>query len=298
MKFGQGEARGVSMKLPPLDKDPLSPSRSRGRPEILLGAPVWGCAGWKGSLYPENAKTADFLTYYARALPAIELNATFYGIPPRERLEKWAAQTPEGFLFCPKLPRAVSHSAAVKTRMEVLARFWNEFQVLGSRWGLSFLQLPETFDTRAMKVLEGLLKEKPEGASLAIEFRHPDWFSEHALISEARGLLEFYACVPVISDTLAKRHSLHQSFVGREAMVRFLGTEDPASDQARLSEWSKRLEELGDEGVERVYFFVHQPREEFAAETLARFSEVLAASTKLSLRQEVQLHSEIQPELF
>lgn len=283
--------------LPPLDKDPLRVASSEPV-TVILGAPVWGCVGWRGTLYPEKARVQDFLKHYSEALPAIELNATFYGIPTRERLEKWAEQTPPNFHFCPKVPRGVSHSNDLTTRLEVFDRFWKEFEVLGDRWGISFLQLPETFDTRSMKTLERVLQLKPEKASLAIEFRHPSWFDEHALIPEAKGLLEFLGCSATISDTLAKRHTLHQSFLGREVMVRFLGTEDPVSDMERLEHWASRLEEISSEGVERVYFFVHQPHEEFAAETLARFSDRLAERGIVAIARRVKLFSESQSELF
>ena len=300
MKFGQGDSTGVSAKLPPLDRDPLRSSApfTRSGPEILLGAPVWGCAGWKGSLYPEKARALDFLKHYAEALPSIELNATFYGIPTAERLTKWAEQTPASFRFCPKVPRGVSHSSDIKTRLEVFDRFWKEFEMLGERWGLSFLQLPETFDTRGLSVLERILKHKPEERPLAVEFRHPSWFEDHTLISEAKGLLEYYGASCVISDTLAKRHSLHQSFLGKTVMVRFLGSENDASDLPRLSEWTKRLEELTEIGVERVYFFVHQPAEVHAAHTLARFSDMILATKALTLAKPVHLFSESQSALF
>ena len=299
MQFGQGSAEGVSLKLPPLDKDPLKVGPRSNEPvTVILGAPIWGCAGWKGTLYPEKARVQDFLKHYGDALPAIELNATFYGIPTRERLEKWTEQTPPQFHFCPKVPRAVSHSNDIKTRLEVFDRFWKEFAVLGERWGISFLQLPETFDTRSMKTLERVLQLKPEKAPLAVEFRHPSWFSENALIPEAKGLLEFLSCSAAISDTLAKRHTLHQSFIGRDVMVRFLGTEDPASDRERLTHWATRLEEISQEGVESVYFFVHQPHEEFAAETLARFSDMLLERGVVKLARPVKLFSESQNDLF
>jgi uncharacterized protein YecE (DUF72 family) len=300
MKFGQGDSRGVSRKLPPLDRDPLRPAPAGPLEtlEVILGAPVWGCAGWKGTLYPEKARAQDFLKHYAEALPAIELNATFYGIPTRERLEKWADETPRDFLFCPKVARGVSHSNDLKTRLEVFDRFWKEFEVLGSRWGLSFMQLPETFDTRSLKTLEALLRNKPEERPLAVEFRHPSWFENHALIPEAKGLLDFYATSAVISDTLAKRHTLHQSFVGKTLTLRFLGEENPEFDLPRLKDWVKRLSELPELGVRRVYFFVHQPNEQFCAETLARLSDFVREQPALRLRKAVRLHSESQKNLF
>lgn len=46
-----------------------------------------GCSGfynndWKGSLYPEDAKSKDFLILYSKEFNAVEINSTFYRKQP------------------------------------------------------------------------------------------------------------------------------------------------------------------------------------------------------------------------
>ena len=52
---------------------------------------------WKGSFYPEDLPAKEMLSYYARRLPAVEINNTFY------RLQTWklsghGAAGPKDFL--------------------------------------------------------------------------------------------------------------------------------------------------------------------------------------------------------
>jgi uncharacterized protein YecE (DUF72 family) len=301
MKFGQGEAHGISLKLPETALAakiaPKTPP-SKAPLKIILGAPIWGCAGWKGSLYPENAKPNDFLLHYARALGAIELNATFYGFPPQERIKKWAEQTPADFKFCPKLPRGVSNSKELVTRKEIFERFWKEFSTLEQKLGPSFIQFSETTGPNSIPEIEELLVLKPPQHKLAVEFRHPEFFDENKLIPELQVLLEKHHCIAVISDTLAKRYSLHQFYSQDFAFVRFLGAENPEQDLFRLTQWTNKLEELAQKGLKEVYFFVHQPNEVHAAETLAEFSQLCQSKKSLMLDKPIELFSRKQAELF
>jgi uncharacterized protein YecE (DUF72 family) len=44
------------------------------------------------------------LAHYATIFDTVELNASFYRLPPPEQFARWAAQVPEGFLFRPEWP--------------------------------------------------------------------------------------------------------------------------------------------------------------------------------------------------
>src|SRR5205823_1024258 len=66
---------------------------------------------WQGVFYPGSVAQTDRLAAYAQAFDTVELDTTFYAIPPRERVEKWAGAVPAGFTFCVKTPRAITHDA-------------------------------------------------------------------------------------------------------------------------------------------------------------------------------------------
>ena len=74
--------------------------------DFHIGCPVWSFKGWVGNFYPEGTKPKEFLHEYARRLTTVEGNTTFYAVPTRETVEGWAAEMPETFRFCPKVPKS------------------------------------------------------------------------------------------------------------------------------------------------------------------------------------------------
>ena len=51
------------------------------------------------------------LSFYSQRLNGVELNGSFYRMPPTTTLEKWEAGTPAGFRFCMKANRGLTYSA-------------------------------------------------------------------------------------------------------------------------------------------------------------------------------------------
>ena len=58
--------------------------------QILVGTSGYAYKEWRGSFYPEKMKEKDMLRYYAERFPAVEINNTFYRLPARETLLRWA----------------------------------------------------------------------------------------------------------------------------------------------------------------------------------------------------------------
>src|SRR4051812_12618452 len=52
------------------------------------------------------------LAWYAQRFEAVELNSSFYAVPERGTVVRWAAVTPPGFTFHVKLHRLLSRHAA------------------------------------------------------------------------------------------------------------------------------------------------------------------------------------------
>jgi len=143
---------------------------------LYLGCPIWSFKGWVGSFYPEGTKAADYLREYARRLTAVEGNTTFYAVPAPATLQKWAAEMPETFRFCPKVPRTMSHAGNLMYHIEEAARFVEVMDQLGERLGPMFLQLPPSYSPKAFDDLKEFLATWPPRIRLAVEVRHPGWF--------------------------------------------------------------------------------------------------------------------------
>ena len=76
---------------------------------IRAGIGGWTFDPWQGSFYPEKLAKARQLDYAAEKLATIEINGTYYRGQKPETFAKWAAATPEGFVFAVKGNRFVTN---------------------------------------------------------------------------------------------------------------------------------------------------------------------------------------------
>ncbi len=227
--------------------------------ELRFGLPVWARDEFVGPLYPEDTKKSDYLAAYAERCSAIELNATFYSVPTLERTRGWAADTPETFRFCPKMPKGLSHGHELKK--EMLNAFVGALEGFGNRLGVTFIQLPEWADTSFRRPLFDLLEALPSNMRFALELRHEHWFSEEATFTRLRAYLEKKGIGLAITDAPGRRDVVHMALTAPFTFVRFLGHDAGPEDRRRIDEWLGRFEEWKTLGLEEAYFFIHHPNE-------------------------------------
>ena len=143
-------------------------------PASLTGAYV-GTSGfsypsWRGGFYPEKAKPAEFLSFFAERLPSVELNTTFYGLPAEEQFRGWAEATTSEFRFAVKMSRRITHAG----RLELIPTFCEHVRLLGDRLGPVLVQFPPT-RTRDDGLLRLLVDSLDPELEYAFEFRHESW---------------------------------------------------------------------------------------------------------------------------
>jgi len=80
--------------------------------EILIGTSSWADPGFVKEWYPQGMDANDRLPWYAQRFRAVELNSSFYAVPDRSVVRRWAEVTPEGFTFDVKAHRALSRHSA------------------------------------------------------------------------------------------------------------------------------------------------------------------------------------------
>ena len=192
---------------------------------LYVGTSGWSYPSWKPGFYPADAKPAEFLGHYADRLRAVELNTTGYRLPAEEQFERWAAQTPPGFQFAPKLN--AFRSTDVGTFEERVRR-------LGERLGPVRALIGYARDEGVLSLLLGSLD--PE-LRLAFDFRHGSWDGiEAKLPSNA-----------VLVDDLEA-----------DAPFRYLRLREPPYDESALRGWAERLRPLVAEQVDLYIFFKHE----------------------------------------
>ena len=246
---------------------------------FYIGCAVWGYKDWVGNLFPKGSKNADFLSLYSRRMTTVEGNTTFYATPRVEVVQRWAAETPDKFRFCFKLPREVSHEGSLAAQVKTTREFIDRLAPLGERLGPFFLQLPPGYRADKIKDLEQWLAEWPTDYRLAVEVRHDDWYAdpyESALIN----LLHQYDAGRVVMDVRplnagplpgadvdlqaardrkpdVPMHPLRSSDI---ALIRYIGHPTPELNGPLLDEWAQRVAKWLADGTE-VYFFCHCPDE-------------------------------------
>lgn len=79
-----------------------------------MGTSSWADPGFVKDWYPKGMKAGDRLPWYAERFEGVELNSSFYAVPERSTVDRWAQITPDRFIFDVKLHRLLSrHSAGL-----------------------------------------------------------------------------------------------------------------------------------------------------------------------------------------
>jgi uncharacterized protein YecE (DUF72 family) len=112
------------------------------RGSVLVGTSGWQYPDWRASFYPPQLPVPAWLGHYAGRLPAVEVNSSFYQLPSPATLEQWASQTPPGFRFAVKAPRAITHLRKLRSAGAALANLLARVRSLDERRGPILFQLP------------------------------------------------------------------------------------------------------------------------------------------------------------
>lgn len=225
--------------------------------EVYVGCAKWNSGDLKG-FYPKGTK--DELTYYSTQFNSIELNATFYSMPSWKQIESWKNKTPENFKFFPKLTNTISHFKRLNDVKEVVDDFCNAISNFEEKLGMAFLQLHENFKPKDFDKLKKVIEEFPKGIPLGIEVRNEEWFNDLEILNKFCELLEKQDMANIIVDTAGRRDMLHMRLTNSVAFIRYVGA-NHESDIKRLDEWITRIEKWRAEGLQKLYFFVHQNQE-------------------------------------
>lgn len=148
---------------------------------IFIGTSGYSYPHWaKGVFYPGEISSQKWLEYYSQFFDTVELNITFYRLPPAETFLKWYERTPENFIFAIKGSRFITHIKKLKDCQEPLELFFSRIQRLKEKLKVVLWQLPPnlTFDLERMTAFCSSLNSLPLSKYIdyAFEFRHPSWF--------------------------------------------------------------------------------------------------------------------------
>jgi uncharacterized protein YecE (DUF72 family) len=150
---------------------------------IRVGIGGWTYAPWRNNFYPPKLVQRRELEYASRQLRAIEINGTFYGAQKPATYAKWAAETPEGFVFSLKAPRYVVESKRLADAGKGASGFIHGgLAEMGDRLGPILWQMPpwRPFDADDLGAFLDHLPRELDGQPLrhVLEVRHASFLDE------------------------------------------------------------------------------------------------------------------------
>jgi uncharacterized protein YecE (DUF72 family) len=254
--------------------------------DILIGTSGFSYDDWRGFFYPKDMKKAEMLAYYARKFRAVEINSSYYGIPPPSTFERMAQKTPDGFRFAVKANKDITHSPDVD--LAIFREFAESVKPLmdAGKLGCLLAQYPWSFkrtETNANRVRQ--LREEFGDLPLVVEFRNYTWASEDtfALLKDLR---IGYCCVDeprlrglMPSVAMATSDVAYVRFHGRNAEKWFEHEEawqryDYLYSRDELEEWEPKVRRLASKAKE-TYLFFNNHYQGKAAQNAQMFARML-----------------------
>jgi len=250
-----------------------------------IGTQGWSYPDWVGPFYPEGTAAADLLPFYARAFSSVEVDSSFYAVPPASHFLGWDQRTPDGFRIALKLPGEITHQHRLRDGREVLSTFCKRAELLGEKLGAILVQLPPDFTPEERPSLEAFVARLPGHLPFAVEFRHPGWLSE----SVRHLLADAGICLALSEGPWIPREEVMAAAARPTAdfaYIRWLGGRPRLSgythvqiDRAtEIREWASLLREL--EGrVREVFGFFNNHYEGHSPASARRLLERLGQPT-------------------
>jgi uncharacterized protein YecE (DUF72 family) len=245
-----------------------------------LGTMGFGYKEWVGPFYPAGMPARNYLSHYSGLFDAVEIDATFYGPPRPEQVERWTAVTPPHFTFCAKTPKAITHEAPLADGIDAMHAFLSTMNLLGDKLGVILIQFPPSFAYDQFNNLMAFLKELPPENRFAVEFRHRSWDTPGTETLLAQHHISWVTADYIHLAREVKRTTdfLYLRFIGPHGQF---ATKDRelVDKTAALQQWQARLQPHLDK-VSDVYGFFNNDYSGFSPATCNRFKQIIGLEAK------------------
>jgi uncharacterized protein YecE (DUF72 family) len=219
--------------------------------QTLIGTSGWSYKHWeKGIFYPADLPPREHLGFYASNFPSVEINYSYYQLPPRKTFELWHRVAPRGFVFAVKASRYLTHMKKLKDPEEPLQRLLDHAGGLEEKLGPVLFQFPRQWKRNLDRLSEFLaaLQHHPR-CRYTFEFRHTTWLvpEVYALLREHNAAL----CLPIGWGI-----PLDIQLTADWTYLRFHGGANSiAFTDAELRPWAQRLRRWRADGIASYSYF-------------------------------------------
>ena len=239
--------------------------------EIRIGTSGWHYKHWVGRFYPPKMRGDEMLRYYFERFDTVEINNSFYRLPPPETFASWKRQTPPNFAFAVKGSRYLTHMKKLKDPEEGIERLHTSISELGKKLSVVLFQLPPFWKLN-MERLEHFLASLPRGIRYTFEFREPSWLNR-----DVYALLEKYNAAFCIYE-LAGFHSPIE-VTANFAYVRLHGPslfkyQGSYSDEV-MRDWARRIRKW-EKTLKAIYVYFDNDDSAYAVDNALTLKAMLA----------------------
>ena len=217
--------------------------------QIWVGTSGFSYKHWRGGVfYPQGLPVSQEFAFYNRNFATVELNNPFYRLPSREQFVRWRRSAAPGFLFAVKASRYITHNKKLLDPEPSLALLAERLEGLGPKLGPVLFQLPASFKPN-LERLQAFLAAVPRRWRVAMEFRHPGWFTpEVYAVLQRRSAALCWAVSPQSPEPARVRTAkfVYLRMHGGQAQGANFGN-------AELRKWARRL--TAEQAVEAFVYF-------------------------------------------
>jgi uncharacterized protein YecE (DUF72 family) len=160
------------------------------KPRFYAGTSGYQYKDWKGIFYPADLPVRDWFRYYATRFDTVEINNTFYRLPPADVWKSWYENAPRGFCYAVKFSRYGSHLKRLLDPEQSIHNYIERAELLGRHLGPILVQLPPRWNAQPDR-LSAFLRRAPGRHRWAVEFRDESWLCEpiYAILREHNAAL-------------------------------------------------------------------------------------------------------------
>jgi uncharacterized protein YecE (DUF72 family) len=146
---------------------------------LLIGTSGFSYKDWKGPFYPEKLSDRNMLSYYALHFRAVEVNSTYYHIPPPRNIDAMVKKSEGKVEFVVKAHQDITHNR--EKADEAIPKLIEAIEPMRASRTLGCVLLQFPFSFKHTKEGESFLlsvKERFGAIPLVAEFRHAGWIEE------------------------------------------------------------------------------------------------------------------------
>jgi len=246
-------------------------------PAFHIGTCSWKYDSWRGLIYPETG-TINYLQEYARHYRTVEVDQWFWSLfnentavlPKPGVVEEYAQSTPDGFVFCIKVPNSITLTHHYRKdrkapllcnpcflSIPLMKRFLELLKPIGDKLGPLIFQF-EYLNKKKMSSLGEFINrfskfalQLPEGYDYFVETRNPNYlkipYFDFLNDNNLHHVFSHGYYMPPIFDLYAQfRNRIH-----RKTVIRLLGPDRQDIEKQTDSSWN-RITAPKDEDLSRL----------------------------------------------